>query len=131
MIQEFIDRFILNKEKLAGVFTEKHPDDYMNLVVETIRLITDKEEYGIFNPSPNRIHQIDDGDYQGTLLFVIAAKGYQPSKYWYVKVNYGSCSGCDTLQSIRMYGDEKPTPEQIKDYLTLALHIVEGLKEMN
>lgn len=62
-------------------------------------------------PHPERIHQIDDGDYQGTLIFVIGAGGYQPSRYWYVKVGYGSCSGCDTLQAIRGYEDDAPTKE--------------------
>ena len=63
-------------------------------------------------------------------MFVIAARGYQPSDYWYVKISYGSCSGCDTLEAIRAYSDDPPTPEQIDDYLTLALHIVQGLKKM-
>ena len=81
---------------------------------------------------PERIHKIDDGDYQGTLLFVIAAKGYQPSKYWAVSVGYGSCSGCDTLEGIKSDGDygESPNKQQIADYMTLALHIVQGLKQI-
>ncbi len=79
---------------------------------------------------PERIHRIDDGDYQGTLVFVIGASGYQPSTYWYVTVGYGSCSGCDTLEAIRFYGDDPPTSQQVTDYATLAPHIVEGLREM-
>ena len=64
-------------------------------------------------------------------MFIIGAKGYQPSDYWYVKVGYGSCSGCDTLEAIRGYSDEKPTPDQVKDYVTLALHVVfEEMKKM-
>lgn len=47
-----------------------------------------------------------------------------------MKVGYGSCSGCDTLEAIRDYSSEKPTPEQVKDYMALALHIVQGLKKM-
>ena len=31
---------------------------------------------------------------------MIPEEGYQPSDYWYVRVSYGSCCGCDTLQSI-------------------------------
>ena len=45
------------------------------------------EGYG--GPGLERIHRIDDGDYQGTLVFVIGGKGYQLSTYWYVKVSYG------------------------------------------
>jgi len=64
------------------------------------------------------------------LLFVVAAEGYQPSTYWAVKVEYGSCSGCDTFESIREYGNAPPTDEQAKKYFTLALHIVQGLREV-
>jgi hypothetical protein len=86
--------------------------------------------YGKYNPDPERIHVIDDGDYQGTLVYVIGSKNYQPDVYWYVKVSYGSCSNCDTLAAIRDNANTPPTAEQIKDYITLALHIVQGLKEM-
>ncbi len=130
MIQEFIDRFLAKKPELEIIFAAKQPSDYKEIVTNVIRLITDENDYGDFNPDPERIHQIDDGDYQGTLLFVIAAKGYQPSDYWYAKISYGSCSGCDTLESIRSYDDTPPTPEQIKDYMTLALHVVEAMKKM-
>ena len=130
MIQEFVDRFMANKDALASSFTE-HPDDYKSLVKKVIAVITDEDSsWGSERPDPERIHAIDDGDYQGTLVFVIAEKGYQPSDYWYVKVSYGSCSGCDTLEAIRGYQDDAPTQEQIKDYMTLALHIVQGLKKM-
>ena len=52
-----------------------------------------------------RIHEIDDGDYQGTLLYLIPCDRYQPEAYEYLMtyVGYGSCSGCDALQSIQMY----------------------------
>jgi hypothetical protein len=133
MIQEFVDRYMAKKDLLAATFT-KHPGDYKELVKNVISVITDEDDWGQYNPDPERIHEIDDGDYQGTYVYVIAAKGYQPSNYWYVKVSYGSCSGCDTLQSIQ-YGpsdwdNDRPSDEQIKDYMTLALHIVQGLKEM-
>lgn len=61
---------------------------------------------------------------------MIAEKGYQPNDYYFVKVGYGSCSGCDTLEGIRNYEDGNPTEEQVKDYMTLALHVVQGLKRM-
>ena len=40
---------------------------------------------------------------------------------------YGSCSGCDTLQGINSYSCELPTEEQVKDYMTLALHLVQRM----
>lgn len=128
MIQKFVDRFMAAEKDLLARFHVAHPNSYkevMRAVVETIR---DPEEYD--TPDPERIHEIDDGDYQGTLVYVIGAGGYQPSTYWYVKVGYGSCSGCDTLEAIGGYSNEPPTAEQAKEYWTLALHVVQGLKQM-
>lgn len=50
----------------------------------------------------DHITVVDNGDYQGTQLFLIPFKTYQPPEYAYLMthVGYGSCSGCDTLQSI-------------------------------
>lgn len=66
------------------------------------------------------IIEIDNGDYQGTLLFIIPFDTYQPNEYEYLMtyINYGSCSGCDTLLSLQCdryyYGDDEKTKE---DYL--------------
>ncbi len=129
MIQSFVDRFMARKDDLRRTFGEKHPDSYIDVVRAVVDAVRGPE-YSSEGMDPARIHQIDDGDYQGTLVFVIGAGGYQPNDYWYVKVYYGSCSGCDTLQSIRGYRDEPITEEQVDEYMTLALHIVQGLKKM-
>jgi hypothetical protein len=129
MIQEFVERFMGASDQIKSKIGERHPDNYselVNLVCEHIG----GDEYKGPTLDPNRIHQIDDGDYQGTLVFVIAEKGYQPDNYYSVKIYYGSCSGCDTLESIRNYDDEKPTEQQVNDYYTLCLHIVQKLKEV-
>jgi hypothetical protein len=129
MLMDLVSRFESKKEELRNKFKDAHPsyEDIVKYVVETV---TDPDDY--YSLDPARIHRIDDGDYQGTLLFIIAATGYQPSKYWAVYVGYGSCSGCDTLQAIQDNGEwgEKPNDKQIDDYMTLALHIVQGLKEI-
>ena len=128
MIKEFVDRFMAKKPELQAVFAESHPEDYQAVIKAVVSILNNSDDYSSIDQ--NRIHQIVDGDYQGTLVFVIAATGYQPSDYWYVKVSYGSCSGCDTLEAIRGYSSDKPTEEQVRDYMTLALHIVQGLKKM-
>jgi hypothetical protein len=130
VIEGFVKAWDAHKGMLRDKFAEKHPWNYKDVVLAVVEMFSaSSEEYD--RPDPERIHEINDGDYQGTLVFVIGAQGYQPSRYWYVKVGYGSCSGCDTLESIRSYSDGKPTEEQINDYLTLSLHIVQGLREMN
>ena len=130
MIQEFVDLYMERKEILRGVLKLKHPTCYSHLVAIVIKVINPNEDYGL--PDPDRIHEIDDGDYQGTLVYIIGVTGYQPSKYWSVKVDYGSCSGCDTLEGIKSDGgyDELPNAEQVEDYLTFGLHIIQGMREI-
>lgn len=128
MIQEFVDRFMADKPRLRAVFTTEHPE-YGDIVAEVVESIRDKEKtWG--SPDPKRITKIDHGDYQGTLVYVIGEGGYQPDQYWTVKMDYGSCSVCDTLQAIRGNSFGSPTKEQVDDYMTLALHIVQQIKEI-
>jgi hypothetical protein len=129
MIPEFVKRFDAARPALLAQFSEKHPANYAEIVKAVVAAVSSPDEYG--DPDPERVAEVDHGSYQGTLVYVIGAKGYQPSDYWYVKVGYGSCSGCDTLEAIRGYHDGKPTEEQAKDYMTLALHILQGIKPMN
>jgi len=130
MIAEFVTRFDAKREELRAQFKACRPDNYAALVRTVVEAI--QGEYGSEQSlDPERIHEIDDGDYQGTLLFVIAAQGYQPSTYYAAAVSYGSCSGCDTLQSIGEYSEEPPTDAQANEYLTLALHVVQNLKEVS
>lgn len=128
MIQEFVDRFMANKSQLESAFSVTHPDNYDDLVKAVVTVLATNDHYDSMDPE--RITRIDHGDYQGTLLYIIGAQGYQPSTYWSVKVSYGSCSGCDTLQAIQGYDGSTPTSDEIEQYMTLALHIVQGLKEI-
>ena len=70
---------------------------------------------------------VDNGDYRGTLLFLIPMDTYQPSENEYLMtyVGYGSCSGCDTLQSIQgWHSDETLEEDQVKDFMALCKDIV-------
>ena len=129
MIEAFTKAWFANLHTMREKFTAKHPKDYKEVVRSVVEMLADaSDDYD--KPDPERIHEIDDGNYQGTLVYVIGGSGYQPSRYWYVKVSYGSCSGCDTLEAIRGYRNESPDEEQVREYMTLALHIVQGLREM-
>lgn len=129
MIKELVASWEENKHKIENSLRLNHPDNYKELVKLVITHIT-QDDY-IINLDPERITEINHGGYQGTLVFVIADIGYQPSDYWYIRVSYGSCSGCDTLERIRSYDHNPPTDEQVKDYMTLALHIVQQIKKMD
>lgn len=129
MIENFTKIWFKNLHKMRAALTEAHPNDYEDLVRTVITLLNNEStEY--YKPDPNRITEIDHGDYQGTLVYVIASEGYQPSTYWYVKIGYGSCSGCDTLQAINYYSTESPNDKQVTEYMQLALHIIQELKLM-
>lgn len=74
------------------------------------------------------ITEIDNGDYQGTLLYLIPMLTYQPSEYEYLMTNvgYGSCTVCDALQGIQDYSNDyaNMTDEMVKDFMGLCLDIV-------
>ena len=72
---------------------------------------------------------VDNGDYQGTKLFLIHEDTYQPCEHEYLMtyVNYGSCSGCDTLLNIQDYRYEPPTESQLKDYMALCKDLVTNM----
>lgn len=129
MIQKFVDKFMANKDTLKEIFSKKHPESYAEIVKHVITLIAINEDIYEF-PDPSRIHEIDDGDYQGTLLFIIAEGSYQPDTYYVIKIFYGSCSGCDTLEGIHQYSDRIPDEDQVADYMTLALHIIQNLTKI-
>lgn len=129
MIQEFVEIWEKHKHSIENEFRKEHPNHYTDIIKLVVKMLHDNTEKW-YKPDPEHIHTIDDGDYQGTLVYVIPETGYQPSTYWYVMVGYGSCSGCDTLQAICDYSDEKPNDKQVKEYMTLALHIIQGIKKM-
>lgn len=129
MIEKFVKIWHEKNHLIRQKFSDKHPGGYEDIVRAVIEILSDEDDY--LTPDPKRIHTIDDGHYQGMLVYVIACQGYQPSTYWYVTVWYGSCSGCDTLQGISGYDDGNPTDKQIDKYMTLALHILQGLKQMD
>ena len=72
MEKSLVKRYFENKGQVLKTFTEKHPEDYAEIVEAVVKAISgdDVGHFGL--PDPERIHQIDDGDYQGTLVFVIA-----------------------------------------------------------
>tara|TARA_R110000772_G_scaffold267971_3_gene393567 strand:+ start:11054 stop:11476 length:423 start_codon:yes stop_codon:yes gene_type:complete len=135
MIQEFVTAWDQRKHEVELALSLAHPDSYDAIVKEVVKILSETSDFA--SPDPERIVRIDDGDYQGTMVYIIGATGYQPSDYWFVKVSYGSCSGCDALANIEADSERDdhfnplpPTEGQLKDYMSLALHILQGLKEL-
>lgn len=78
------------------------------------------------------LHEIDDGDHSGTLLYIIPQQGRlnepEPWEYVITYVYYGSCSGCDALMHISNYDDDLPDAEQVEEYTKLCLDILQHCK---
>lgn len=95
---------------------------------DLVKLVFDVifNEQHIMYPSfdTENITEIDNGDYQGTLLYLIPFDTYQPSESEYLMtyVGYGSCSCCDTLQGIQYSINEND--KHINDFMTLCRDIV-------
>lgn len=121
-------RSVLNNNELLNHVLNKNYDDpleyleYKDLVKLTVMFIlNDENEW-----DENKIKEIDDGDYQGTLLYLIPEDTYQPnsSEYLMTFVEYGSCSGCDTLQRIQCFLDTKSRDKSIDDLMNLCKDLI-------
>lgn len=133
MLKYCLDKWNKNKDllekKLRGM-NNWSEIEYVSLVKLVVRCILNEGESYIYDQwAENKITVVDNGDYQGTLLFVIPQKCYQPTEYEYLLtyVGYGSCSGCDTLQRILDAGDENLTEEQINDLMKLCKDILTNI----
>lgn len=134
MLKILYEKWEKNRETLKSAISRiKNVSEleYKDLVKLTFSAIyndgDDTIPYPYTNLNLDRITMIDDGDYQGTLLFLIPFKTYPPSETEYLMtyVGYGSCSGCDTLLSIVDWWDDKaPTERQVSDLLALCKDIV-------
>lgn len=135
MIPELINQWEENKFKLEEYFRTTAQEEYSSYTqiirkVFELCLLKADDDLGF---DLSKMTVIDNGDYQGTQIFIIPKDIDQPSVDDYVMTHtyYGSCSGCDTLQGIIDREDELPTEKQVKEYMTIALHLVQKLKWMN
>ena len=137
MIKGFIEKWDKHSKELEEYFRnteQKEYSNYVDIVKLLFELVINKDEvYDCNKFDTENILVIDDGDYQGTEIFILHKDTYQPSTEEYVYTNnyYGSCSGCDTLLSISVYNYGKPNEEQVKDYMELALHLLQKCKYMS
>ena len=159
MLQYCIDKWEENKEKLKSVIeddTTIYKCGYDYLVKLVVRYILNdgekRKERSCCNKdkwNEDRITIIDDGEYDGTLLFLIPRDVTSPGHWDYLQtyVEYGTCSLCDTLEGIQSedklfkqkletfmqntgkdYREAfelvKPSETQVKDYMTLCRDLI-------
>lgn len=130
MLKYCLTQWNKNEDKLKEVLSKNTElNDYITLVKLTFDTIFNIDNKYRVELDIENITEIDNGEYQGTLLYLIPFKTYQPCEYEYLMtyVNYGSCSGCDTLESILSdgeYDSKVPTVQQLKDYMSLCRDLV-------
>lgn len=139
MIEEFIKAWNYNKATLEEYLKITEMGKYDNYTT-LVKLLFEK----VINPymeiskhksyNLTRLHVIDDGDYQGTIIYLIPEDYYQPNSFNYVWtcVEYGSCSACDTIRGIcEGDEDELPNEQQLKEFMTLCLHLLQHFKKLD
>lgn len=137
MIKEFVNKWDKYKGDLEDYFRNNKQleyDCYEEIVKLLFEKVINRDIQSIFDSFfIDDINIVDDGDYQGTKIFILHKNSYNSSIYDYVytSVYYGSCSGCDILLKIQSYDlNEFPNEEQVKDYMTLALHLLQNCNYM-
>ena len=122
------DKWDKNQSKLLQNLMERTDLNkcyYKTLVELTFESIMN-EENDMNTYDISKITEIDDGDYQGTLIYLIPFAVYQPAEGEYLMtfINYGSCSACDTLQGIQKWSNDKLTECQLTDFMALCKDII-------
>lgn len=128
MNADFVKSWDKHKDELENYFRTTPQcdyDSYKKLVIALLNKVINVDlDWDEFNTE--KVHEIDDGNYQGTLVFLVPESRYQPDRYFYTMVWYGSCSYCDTLQSIQSENlGGYPTDDQVKDYMALCLNMLQ------
>lgn len=132
MIKEFVKAWDANKSLLEEYIGKQDQADFDYALL--LKMLIDI----VINPyieeklDSANIHVINDGNYQGSQLFIVPLAFYQPcpKDYIWTYQDYGSCSGCDLLESIREYDGGFPTEKQVKEYMTLELHLLQRCRWM-
>jgi hypothetical protein len=128
MILNYVKQWEERKHLLEQWLNENEPNSYESIYEMLFNLVVTKpndDEYSEWDWG--RFVKIDDGSFQGNEIYILCSNEYQPSltDYIFTSVAYGSCSVCDTFQSIEMLEDKA---ERVKQYMTLALHMIQETK---
>lgn len=135
MIKEFIDQWWKYKDNMERYFksiSEIREIDYEDIVKALVDSVLNAGKDVKYQKLSMDIHVIDDGDYQGTQIFVVHNDIYQPDvdDYFFTHNYYGSCSGSDILQSITEYQSKPATDEQVKELMKLAFDLLRNFKPL-
>lgn len=134
MENNFVDKWEDRKESLRLNFFKSHPDSYKEILERLISEVINPNQEDCL-PSSSEIEVKSFGDYTGVEVFIIPELSVYPSTFWVTKAYYGSCSLCDSLHGIfdDSYDEDgdilPPNEKQVEGYMTLALHLLQRMKE--
>lgn len=135
MIEKFVRAWEKNKGALEAYFEttpQSEYDSYGKIWCKVLEIVVNPyyrhNDYDDNFYLAEKTVRVDFGDYCGTLIFITPTRSYEPDIYEHVitYIYYGSCSCCDTLLGISDYESGLPSDEQTKDYMTLALHMIQN-----
>lgn len=132
MNKEIIKKWEANKKYLEAHFANKSDlygsweCEYKDVVKAVVQVIINDDVSTFYTFDTERMTVVDDGDYQGSQLFIFPRETYQPSPNDYLVTYeyYGSCSGCDTLMSIQ----EDSKEELVTGLMDMSLHLIQNMK---
>lgn len=130
MIKFCLQQWDRNKNALRQkIETDKSVNscDYKYFVYMVVKYIFNDNELPYTGYDYSKITVINDGNYSGTILFLIPEASYCPSESQYLMTfaNYGSCSVCDTLKRIQeLSSKDLPTAKQVDLYMILCKDLV-------
>lgn len=133
MVKEFLEKWWKYKEGMETYFREKgniSEISYHGIVIALVKNVLNR---GVkWCGLSEEVCVIDDGDYEGTQIFILHNDACTPEikDYFYTHNYYGSCSGCDTLLSIVEGSNGKATDEQVKLLMRLAFDLLRNIKPM-
>ena len=131
MLKYCYEKWDKNKDKLEAALrkTDISRVEYRDLLVLTVKHILDDGDYPAYEWDVDRITEINDGSYSGTLLYLIPMDTCEPAEYDYLMtyIGYGSCSCCDLLQSIQPDSDEETTDEDIDEFMALCKDFITNM----
>lgn len=131
MIKDFVNAWDKYKSNLEKKYNKKLPSCYSEIVIDVIETVINPylNEIDKCELNADRITTIDDGDYQGELLYILPDYTYQPkiTDYYITNVYYGSCSQCDTFEGICASKNKK---SKVDGFMTLALHILQSFRKI-
>ena len=133
MIKTFVERWDKYKSDLEEYFKntkQTEYSDYIEIVRALFKYVINKGMIRGYKFDIDNITVVDNGGYSGCEIFLIPLNSYCPDAEDYIVTNsyYGSCSGCDTILRISDYEEGLPNDKQVKQYMNLALNILQKCK---